>query len=404
MAAFEYLAIDQKGQRHKGVLEGDAPRQIRQKLRENGLIPVEVTLITQTNKHKITRKQFFTSISADELTLITRQLATLLSAGLQVEEALASVSEQAEKSSVKKVLASVHARVVEGSSFAESLSTYPKIFPPIYRATVAAGEQTGHLDTVMNRLADYTEQQYFVRQKTMQALIYPIVMMLISFSIVTFLLVYVVPKIVGVFSTTGQDLPLPTKILLNTSNFLQNYGLVLIGLFIIFIFIFRYFLKKPHFRFAYELFLLKIPVFGKMLKIRDTARFAHTLGILNAAGVSILEALQISADVVSRLPIRAKIQQATLHIKEGDNISHALKQTGYFTPMAVQLIASGESTGRLETMLARCANYQEQEVTRATEVALALFEPLLILIMGGVVLFIVLAILLPIFSLSLIVS
>ena len=152
MAAFEYLAIDQKGQRHKGVLEGDAPRQIRQKLRENGLIPVEVTLITQTNKHKITRKQFFTSISADELTLITRQLATLLSAGLQVEEALASVSEQAEKSSVKKVLASVHARVVEGSSFAESLSTYPKIFPPIYRATVAAGEQTGHLDTVMNVL------------------------------------------------------------------------------------------------------------------------------------------------------------------------------------------------------------------------------------------------------------
>lgn len=404
MAAFEYLAIDQKGQRHKGVIEGDAPRQVRQKLRESGLIPIEVTLITQTNKHKITRKQFFTSISADELTLITRQLATLLSAGLQVEEALASVLEQAEKSTVKKVLASVHARVVEGSSLAESLAVYPKIFPPIYRATVAAGEQTGHLDAVMNRLADYTEQQYFVRQKTQQALIYPIIMLLISFSIVSFLLVYVVPKIVSVFASTGQELPLATKILLSISYFLQHYGLVLLVLLIIFISIVRYFLRKPHIRYVYELFLLKIPVLGKMLKIRDTARFAHTLGILNAAGVSILESLQIAADVVSRLPIRAKIQEATLHIKEGDSISHALKQTGYFTPMAIQLIASGESTGRLEAMLERCAHYQEQEVTRATEVALALFEPLLILVMGGVVLFIVLAILLPIFSLSLIVS
>jgi general secretion pathway protein F len=404
VAAFEYLAIDQKGQRRKGVLEGDAPRQIRQKLRESGLIPIEVTLIAQINKHKITPKQFFTSISSDELTLITRQLATLLSAGLQVEEALASVLEQAEKSSVKKVLASVHARVVEGSSLAESLASYPKIFPPIYRATVAAGEQTGHLDAVMNRLADYTEQQYFVRQKTQQALIYPIVMLFISFAIVSFLLVYVVPKIVGVFTSTGQELPLATKILLNISYFLQHYGLLLIGLLIVLIIIIQYFLKRPHIRFVYELSLLKIPVLGKLLKIRDTARFAHTLGILNAAGVPILEALQISADVVSRLPIRAKIQQATLHIKEGDSINHALKQSGYFTPMAVQLIASGESTGRLETMLERCAHYQEQEVTRATEVALALFEPFLILVMGGIVLFIVLAILLPIFSISLIVS
>lgn len=400
MAAFEYLAIDQTGQRHKGVLEGDAPRQIRQKLRERGLIPIEVSLITQTNKHKISRKQFFTSIDVGELTLITRQLATLLSAGLQVEEALSSVMEQADKSSVKKVLASVHAKVVEGSSLAEAFGTFPRIFQPIYRATVAAGEQTGHLDAVMNRLADYTEQQYFVKQKTQQALIYPVIMLLISFSIVGFLLVYVVPKIVNVFASTGQELPLATQILLSISYFLQHYGLALIALIIIALFMMRYFLQRPHIRYGYEVFLLKIPVLGNMLKIRDTARFAHTLGILSAAGVPILEALSISGDVVSRLPIRAKIQEATLRIKEGATINHALKQTGYFTPMTVHLIASGESSGRLEMMLERCALYQEQEVTRTTEVALALFEPLLILVMGGVVLFIVLAILLPIFSLS----
>ncbi len=404
MAAFEYHAIDQKGQRHKGVLEGDAPRQIRQKLRERGLIPIEVTLITQTNKHKISHKQIFTSIDVGDLTLITRQLSTLLSAGLQVEEALASVLEQAEKSAVKKVLASVHAKVVEGSSLAEAFATFPRVFPPIYRATVAAGEQTGHLDTVMNRLADYTEQQYFVKQKTRQALIYPIIMLLISFSIVAFLLVYVVPKIVNVFANTGQELPLATKILLSISYFVQHYGLVLIALIIILTIIIQLILRKPHIRFAYELVLLKLPVLGNMLKIRDTARFSHTLGILSAAGVPILEAFQISADVVSRLPIRAKIQLATLHIKEGDSIHHALKQTGYFTPMSVHLIASGEASGRLEMMLERSAHYQEQEVTRTTEIALALFEPLLILVMGGVVLFIVLAILLPIFSLSTIVS
>lgn len=404
MAAFEYLAIDQKGQRHKGVLEGDAPRQIRQKLRDSGLIPIEVTLITQTNKHKITHKQFFTSIDVGELTLITRQFATLLSAGLQVEEALASVLEQAEKSAVKKVLASVHAKVVEGSSLAEAFATFPKVFPPIYRATVAAGEQTGHLDTVMNRLADYTEQQYFVQQKTRQALIYPIIMLIISFAIVAFLLVYVVPKIVNVFATTGQELPTTTKLLLSISYGAQHYGLMFLGLLILFIIICRFFLRKPHIRYAFELILLKIPILGNMLKIRDTARFSHTLGILSAAGVSVLEAFAISADVVSRLPIRAKIQIATTHIKEGDSIHHALKQTGYFTPMSVHLIASGEASGRLEMMLERSAHYQEQEVTRTTEIALALFEPLLILVMGGVVLFIVLAILLPIFSLSMIVS
>lgn len=404
MAAFEYLAIDQKGQRRKGVLEGDAPRQIRQKLRDSGLIPIEVNLITQTNKNKITHKQIFTSIDVSDLTLITRQLATLLSAGLQVEEALSSVLEQAEKSAVKKVLASVHAKVVEGSSLAEGFATFPKIFPPIYRATVAAGEQTGHLDMVMNRLADYTEQQYFVRQKTRQALIYPIIMLLISFGIVAFLLVYVVPKIVNVFSNTGQELPTATKVLLNISYFVQHYGLIVIGLIIFLSIIIQFVLRKPNIRYAYELILLKIPILGNMLKIRDTARFSHTLGILSAAGVPILEAFQISADVVSRLPVRAKIQQATIRIKEGDSIHHALKQTGYFTPMSVHLIASGESSGRLEMMLERSAHYQEQEVTRTTEIALALFEPLLILVMGGVVLFIVLAILLPIFSLSTVVS
>lgn len=404
MAAYEFNAIDQNGQHHKGILEGDSPRLIRQKLREQGLIPTSISLITHASKTTSFIKFSYSSISSDDLALITRQLATLLSASLPVDEALASVAEQAEKSSIKKVIAAVHAKVLEGNSLAQAFGTFPKIFSPLYKATVAAGEQTGHLDKVMDRLAEYTEQQHFIKQKIQQALIYPIVMCIISFSIVTFLLIYVVPNIVNVFGNTGQELPLVTKILLAVSYGFKSYGFIILGILIIFYFLWRRLLKIEAFRYNYEIFLLKLPIIGKLIKINNTARFSRTLGILVTAGVPILEALHISTDVISALPIRAKVNEAATHVKEGSSIHHALKQTGYFTPMSIYLIASGEASGQLENMLERSAHYQEQEINRMIEITLALFEPLLIIVMGGIVLFIVLAILLPIFSLSTLVS
>jgi general secretion pathway protein F len=404
LAAFEYVALDPNGHHKKGVMEGDAPRQIRQKLREIHLIPLEIKVVEKSQpKRRMTllTRQSLTSL---ELALFTRQLATLLNAGMQVEEALITVAEQAEKTHVKKIIVAVHARVLEGHSLANALAAFPQTFLPLYCATIAAGEQTGHLDKVLMRLADYTEQQLAMKQKIQQGLIYPSVMLFIALLIVSFLMIYVVPRIVGIFSDMGQDLPVLTKMLLAISYFIQHYGIGLLIISVIGSWLIRKFLQRPGNRFRYQQWLLHLPFLKGMIKIINTAQFARTFGILTTAGVSVLEAMRIAADVVMNLPIRKKIQEAALRVREGVPIHRALQQTGYFTPMSIHLIASGETSGQLDTMLEKMALYQEQEVVRTIEVGLALFEPLLIVIMGGIVLFIVLAILLPIFSLNQIVT
>ncbi len=404
MPAFHYVAMTAQGEKRKGVIEAENAKQARQLLREKGLIPVE-TLPAHKKTDKISffskRNLFNRAIPTKEIALITRQLATLLAAGMPVEEVLSAVAEQTEKPRMKSLILSVRGKVLEGYSLANAMGDSPHAFSPLYCATVAAGEKSGHLDVVLQRLADYTEQQSEMKQKIKNALIYPSLMILVSVGILGFLLEYVVPKMVAVYSDTGQALPGITQVLIAISAGIQNYGIYMLIALVIAIYFFRRAMKNNMaFREKINRYCLRIPIFGNAIKIANTARFSRTFAILSSAGVSVLEAMTISSQLITNIPIRKAVEEATNHIREGANIHLALKQTHYFPPMSVHLIASGEASGQLEAMLERAANNQDNDIKQLIDTTLTLFEPAIILIMGAIVLFIVLAILLPIFQLD----
>jgi len=405
VAAFNYIAINAQGEKLKGVIEADSSKIARQLLRNKGLIPVETTVAhhksVKFQPKFFSRKSKGSFLSNKELSLITRQLATLLGAGMPVEEVLSAVAEQTEKPKTKGLILSVRGKVLEGHSLANALRDFPRAFSDLYCSTVAAGEKSGHLEIVLQRLADYTEQQYLMRQKIQNALIYPAIMILVSFGIVGFLLEYVVPKMVAVYANTGQELPGITTFLIALSNGIKSYGIfLLIGIFIGVYFFRRAMKTNIRFRKKVQRFVLRIPIFGNAIKTINTARFSRTFAILSSAGVSVLEAMTIASQLITNLPIRKAVEEATNRIREGANIHLALKQTKYFPPMSIHLIASGESSGQLEPMLERAANNQDNDIKQLIETALTLFEPAIILVMGAIVLFIVLAILLPIFQLD----
>lgn len=404
MPAYHYTVITSNGQQQKGVIEAESEKHARQMLRDKSLIPIKVQ---SAQGKKASGKSAEIGIfkqrglSSKELALMTRQLATLLSAGLPVEEALAAVGEQTEKPRLKGLIFSVRSKVVEGHALASALREHPEAFSALYCATIAAGEKTGHLDKVLLRLAEYTEVQWQMRQKLKTALIYPSMIVLVAVGIVGFLLEYVVPKMIAVYGHLNQKLPMMTEILISTSQFIKSYGLYTIIFIVVFLFIWRRALKRSEtLREKYHRVLLRLPLIGYSIKTSNTARFSRTLSILSAAGVPIIDAMNISAQLITTLPIRKAVEDAVHHIREGATIHLALKQTGYFPPMSIHMIASGEASGQLESMLERVAKNQEDEITRLIEVSLALFEPAVILIMGAIVLFIVLAVLLPIFNLN----
>lgn len=398
MAAFQFIAIDKKGNKKKGVQEGDSAKQVRQQLRQQQLTPLDVQLIKQAKKTKLSQRR---ALSHSDLTLFTRQLATLLKAGMPLEEALLACAEQTEKEKVKQILFAVRSRVLEGHSLATGLQDFPQSFSNLYSATIAAGEHSGKLSDVLERLADYIEKQQTMKQKIQQAMIYPTVMTLVSITIVIFLMIYVVPKMVNVFTSAEQTLPLMTLILISFSHGLRTYGIYVLCFLGAAYGVGRYLLgKNILWRRKFHFFLLRLPVIGRSIKVINTARFSRTLGILSGSGVPILDAMTTAANLVTNIPIHEAMLKATDRIKEGSPIHKALKQTQYFPPMSIHLISSGESSGQLEAMLVRASDNQDNEVKRLIDTLLTLFEPLLILVMGAVVLFIVLAILLPIFSLN----
>jgi len=403
MPAFQYRAADQNGKEQQGIIEADSVRSARQLLRDRSLLPFEVSathdnLTRKKNSPTVTDRQ---RLDAKELALLTRQFATLLSAGLPIEEAINAVAEQTEKQRTRALILSVRSKVLEGHALASAMKNFPNAFSDLYCSTIAAGEKSGHLDIVLLRLADYTEQQYLMRQKISHALIYPIIMICVAFGITGFLLEYVVPKMISVYSNTGQDLPFMTQILVSISSGIKAFGLyflIIIGL--ILFFVQRQMKLNLSFRVRMHRWFLKAPVVGYAIRTINTARFSRTFAILSGAGVSVLEAMTIAGALVTNLPIRGALENAVKRVREGANIHLALKQTSYFTPMSIHMIASGEASGQLENMLERVALHQETEITRLTETLLALFEPAIILVMGTVVLFIVLAVLLPIFQLD----
>ncbi len=399
MAAFEYEALDPRGNAVRGVLEGDGERQIRSALRERGLTPLRVQGIKQDQAGPRRAFSLRRGISSSDLSIITRQFATLVRAGLTIEEALNALIEQAEGARARSVLAGVRARVLEGQSLARGLAAFPD-FPDLYRHMVDAGEQSGRLDLVLERLADYTEERQALQQKVSLAFIYPAILVLLSLLIVSGLLVYVVPQVTRVFITTGQKLPLVTRILISISDFVRAGGIWwLVGIAVIIIGA-RAALKEKHIRYRWHVTILKLPLVGRLVRGINAARLTSTLGILTQSGIPLLNALQYAVQVVNNLPMRAAVEDALRQVREGGGLSRALGKSKIFPPLIIHLIASGEASGSLDTMLQRAAEAQTKELEKWVAALISLLEPMLILVMGAIVLFIVLAILLPIFEMN----
>jgi len=400
MGAFEYVALDPKGKESKGLIEGDTPKHVRQILRDRHMLPVQVTEVAQKEAKRQTTFSLRSGISTSELALLTRQLASLSQSGLPLEEALLAVAQQNDQPRTKSIMLGVRSRVMEGHTLADGLGEFPQAFPELYRATVAAGEQSGHLDVVLERLADYTEARQELKQRITNALIYPIALVAMAVAIISFMLATVVPRIVNVFENAAGELPALTRGLIATSDFLRDHWLALIIAIAALFYGVWWLLQKDGPKRGYHRFLLRMPITGRLTRGINTARFTRTFSILAGSGVPILDALKIAAEVIENLPMRDAVTEASLRVREGAAISQSLAASKLFPPMMIHLIASGETGGRLEEMLSRTANYQEREVDGLIATLLGILQPLLIVLMGAVVMTIVLAILLPIFEIN----
>ncbi|MGH8354745.1 MAG: GspF family T2SS innner membrane protein variant XcpS [Pseudomonas sp.] len=400
MAAFEYIALDAKGRQHKGLIEADSPRLARQLLRDKQWAPLEVKPAKAREERGAGGFSFGQGLSARDLALLTRQLATLVQAALPIEEALRAAAAQSPAQKIKSMLLAVRARVMEGHSLAASLKEYPSAFPELYRATVAAGEHAGHLGLVLDQLADYTDQRQQSRQKIQLALLYPVILMVAALTIVGFLLGYVVPDVVKVFVNTGQELPALTRGLIATSGLVKAWGWLMVFGASAAVLGLRYALRDEKVRRRWHAVILRVPLVGRLARATNTARFASTLAILSRSGVPLVEALSIAAAVIANLRIRDKVLEAAQKVREGSSLTRALEATEEFPPMMLHMIASGEKSGELDQMLARTARNQENDLGAQISLLVGLFEPFMLVFMGAVVLVIVLAILLPILSLN----
>ena len=402
MTAYRYRALNADGKLVKGILEGDSERQIRGQLRGKELRPVEVAEANRAegNKDRFNLSVYFSRISVGDLALITRQLATLVEANLPLDEALQATAEQSRSPRIKGMLLQVRSRVAEGHTLAYGMGEFPRVFDEMYCAMVTAGEHAGYLGPVLENLADYTEQRQFTGQKLKMAMIYPFILVGVAVAVIFLLMVFVVPELVGIFAHSNRDLPLLTKGLIVASDFSQQYGLWVVLGAMTFTVLFRRFLRPPQRRKRWHRLLLRIPGLSRLLIVMDTARFASTLSILMASGVPLLESLRISGQVMVNLVLRDDSEEVAEHVQEGSSLNRALRESGRFPPMMVHMVASGETSGELETMLERSATNQERELEMTLGTLMSLFEPLMVVFMGGMVLTIVLAILLPIFDLN----
>lgn len=404
MGAFEFQALDEGGKSKKGVLEGDNARQIRQQIREKGWTPVQIEEV-KTRRVVVgekSKESFFMGkgLSAADLSLVTRQLATLVKSSLPLEEALQTVSQQTDKAKIKSMVLSVRSRLLEGHTLAKSLAEYPQAFPDYYRATIAAGEQSGHLDLVLERLADYTESGQTTADSVQGALLYPIILVVLAILVVGGLLTFIVPKVVQVFDNIGQELPLLTRVLIAISDFTKDYGLFVIVLMVILAIVAKKLLRQDKPKEKFHGFLLRVPLVSRLVRGMNTARFARTFSILASSGVPVLEGLRISAEVMSNIPMKKAVLIASDRVREGSTLRAALESSKCFPPLTIHLIAAGEASGKLEEMLERAASHQEREMQSLITTLLNLLEPILLVTVGLMVLAIVLAILLPILNMN----
>ena len=398
MPAYQFTAIDASGKQQKGVLEGDSARQIRQQLRDKALVPVMVHPVEQKDKQHA-QGWWQKKITAYDLALFTRQLSVLVAAAIPLEEALRAVGKQNEKAHVQNLLMSVRSKVMEGHSLASALQQSGRL-PDLYIATIAAGERSGHLDLILDQLADYTENRFAMQKKVQGAMIYPIILMLMSFAIVMGLMTYVVPDIVKTFDQSKGALPWITVVLMKASEFIRVAWPFLLVFSVLGFALLGRFLNTTAGHYAFDRMTLKLPLLGKLSRGINAARFASTLSILTQSGVPLVDALKIGAAVSNNWVIRDAVNVAAERVTEGGNLASQLERCGYFPPMMVQMIKSGEASGELDRMLERAATMQDREVTTLISTLLALLEPLMLVVMASIVIVIVIAVMLPIVNMN----
>lgn len=412
MGAYTYQAIDPRGKTVKGVLDGDSERHVRGMLRQKHLKPLEVRSSNARQKKSRggadagQRKPLFgsggarTRLGYKDIALVTRQLSSLVQSGLPLDEVLHAAATQSRKPAIKSLLLQVRSRVLEGLSLAQAMGEYPKAFDNLYRAMVRAGESAGFLGPVLEQLADYTESSQETRQKIKMAMLYPIVMVCVCVGVVTALMAFVVPQLTSMFAQTRRELPLITEILIGTSDFIVNYGVFVVAGLIGSIILFRQSLKAAPRRLKWHRFLLKMPLYGEFIRTSEAARYANTLGLLVKSGVPLLEALRIASQVLTNLVMQDSSMAVAVSVQEGSSLHRALDQSGQFPPLLVQMAASGEANGQLADQLLHAARNQERELSYTLGTMMGLMEPAMILFMAGIVLFIVMAVMLPIFQMN----
>lgn len=401
MPAYRYEAADAAGRADRGVIEADSPKQARAQLRARGLTPLTVDPLAGAGlAQRSSGTLFVRRLSTQEQALFTRQLASLIVSGLPLDEALGALADQAERQYVHELLAGIRAEVMGGSSLSVALAQHPKDFPDIYRALVSAGEHSGHLGVVLERLATYIETRNQLTSKIRLAFTYPAIVTFVAFAIVIFLLSYVVPQVVSVFANTKQKLPTLTIVMLWLSDFVRNWWWAAVAVIAVVSAVIRSLLKQPDIRLSWHRWLLTAPLVGKLIRGYNTARFASTLAILVSAGVPILRSLQAAGETLTNVALKNNVDDATTRVREGASLARALAAQNQFPPVLVHLIRSGEATGNLPVMLERAATGEGQELERRTLFLTSLLEPLLILTMGVVVLLIVLAVLMPIIEIN----
>ncbi len=402
MPQFTYKAYNQQGKQVKGSIEAESVKAARQQLRDDAMFPTDVVESKEKSiMHLDIGDLFFKrTMPIQDLILLTRQLGTLVAAGVPLERSLNMISQQADNAIMRDTVSAIRTSVSEGMSFSKALRSSSRKFPNEFIASIEAGEESGNMDKVLERLADDIEEGNRTRQALTSAMVYPAVMVFVAIAIIVLLMVYVVPQVTEVFASQNQDLPQLTKFLIGTSDFLRNYGLIILLALLVFVVAFNYALRKKENRLAFDKFLMRVPVIGRWIMMSIISRWARSLGLLIAGGVPTIKAMQISVGNISNTYIAGLLHEVNKNVSEGMNINKALKKAKVFPNFLVYMVDTGEQSGNLDQMLVKCAEYYSQILQTATQSMLKIFEPLLILAMGGIVLVIVLAILMPIFQIN----
>ena len=401
MPVYEYKALNRKGKQISGLLDADSLKTAKSKLRRSKIFPISMNEVTaRVEKQKKSFFVFQSKIRAVEIAMMTRQLSTLIAAGFPLTTALNTMVPQTKKESFKRVLSKIKDSIEEGSSFADALAQYPGIFSSVYINMVRAGEASGTLEIVLERLADISEKQHKLNHKLKSAMAYPVLMTLVGVGVLFFLLTVIVPNITSIFEEMNQTLPMTTQLLINTSSFLTHWWWLIISVIVLLVVLWQIIRQRPSVQKVVDQFVLKLPVAGELIQKISVARLTRTLGSLLENGVALLDALEIVRNITGNKIIEKAITDAKKEVERGRELGDVLGQNPHFPYLAVQMIKVGEKSGNLETMLEKTARVYDDEIETNMMGLTSLIEPVIILVMAVVVGFIVLSICLPIFEMN----